>query len=53
MKERFSGLVPEQHDCGEDTCCQVDECCRHAGECTCGEKSPDFDGLYEAIDNDV
>lgn len=34
----------ESHDCGEDTCCQVEECCRHAGICDCaGENFDDED----------
>ena len=31
----IEGDIPETHDCGEDTCCQVDECCRHRGTCDC------------------
>lgn len=25
------------HDCGEDTCAQLDGCCRHNGHCDCYE----------------
>ena len=30
-----SSIFYENHDCGEDTCAQIEQCCRHAGMCDC------------------
>jgi len=35
----------ENHDCGEDTCAQIEQCCRHASRCDCaGENFEDDEG---------